>query len=209
MRIVVTTLLMACGLSILACTGLDPLSPADTDELPAVDDTDTDTTEKATEDNDGSDDRPSGRRGTSRADGTQPAPPSTGGGGGSRSGGAPPSTGDGATDPGDPPSWLTDLGNNKWKVPRSKVNAWTNDPSALGNARAKGSGYELRGVRSGSDGWWLGMRNSDVVRRVNGYSLGSQAEALIAFAAVQNASTIEVRLKRDGSPRLHTYVIED
>lgn len=213
MRNLTTTLLGVTAVWMLACAGVggDTDPALDTDAVDAVAEGAQDAEEDGPSEEE---ERPSGRRGTSRSDGTQPASggEQAGGGrsgGGSTSGGGSPSAGGGGADPGPPPSWLTDQGNNTWKVPRSKVDGWINNPSALGNARPKGGGYELRGIRSGTDGWWLGMRNGDVVKKVNGYSLGSQAEALIAFAAVQNASKIEVRVKRDGSGRMHTYVIAD
>ena len=105
------------------------------------------------------------------------------------------------------PSGITDLGNNTWQVKRSLVNKWEDNPSRLGDASQKNQGFKLSSINNASDAYFVGLRNGDIVTSLNGHSMGSTGEALLAYAAVQNASTINVKLKRDGSSRTHKYKI--
>jgi S1-C subfamily serine protease len=59
------------------------------------------------------------------------------------------------------------------------------------------------------DAQYLGMLNGDVIKTVNGYSLGSTTELAIAYAALDGAKKLTVKFKRDGATLTHVFKIVD
>ena len=107
-----------------------------------------------------------------------------------------------------PPAGITDLGNRTWSVKKRLVNKYEDHPDLLANTSQKGDGWELKRVKKG-DAQYLGMLNGDVIKTVNGYSLGSNTELAVAYAALKNAKKFTVKFKRDGKTKTHTYKIVD
>lgn len=66
-------------------------------------------------------------------------------------------------------------------------------------------GFKLFGVRN--EYVELGLKNGDVLLRINGIDLSSPEKALEIYANTKAASRIELELERDGRLVTHTYVI--
>lgn len=107
-----------------------------------------------------------------------------------------------------PPPGIMAMGGDTWQVERRLVRTWQDKPERLALASQKGVGFMLKKV-SRKDARFLGFENRDIVTSVNGKPLGSPAEAAAAYAAVKGADTLEVRFKRRGATRTHTYQIVD
>jgi hypothetical protein len=108
----------------------------------------------------------------------------------------------------DPPIGLTQVSDTKWTVTRTLLDKWMADPGKLASAKQRQLGYQLVGIKTGSDLWHAGLRNGDVIQQVNGYSLASQSEAIAAYIALQSATKLTCKLARAGGPRTHTYTIK-
>jgi hypothetical protein len=102
------------------------------------------------------------------------------------------------------------VGDDTWRVDRSKIDGWLADPDRIGaSVVQRGSGYALTGVRSGSDAEALGAQNGDVVEKVNGNGLGTASELLTVLNLLKTADDLRVDLRRDGSAQVHHYEIVD
>jgi general secretion pathway protein C len=53
------------------------------------------------------------------------------------------------------------------------------------------------------------MRNGDVLRRINGFTLDDPTRALEAYNHLRSASRIELEIERDGQPVKKTYTVEN
>jgi hypothetical protein len=159
-----------------------------------------------------------GRRGKAPRDGMPRQRPGEGGGpgdgGGDRRGGNPPDGSPDRREPAPDPApapggqGITYVGNDTWEVERSKVNAWTNDPSKLGaSTQQKSNGVELTNVRSGSDAEALGAKDGDLLQEVNGLSLSSQADLLVLWGQLKDKDSFRVKLKRGADERTQHYEI--
>lgn len=127
-----------------------------------------------------------------------------GGGGG---GGAKPSPSPSPA-PSAPPEGIEQVNSTTWTVSQEKKDAILANPGKFAGASKKGRGYALKGIATGSDAWHMGLRNGDIVKEVNGYSLASDAEAIAAYSQLQDAKKLRVKLKRGDGPLNHTYNIE-
>ncbi|MCP4605201.1 MAG: hypothetical protein GY847_32570 [Proteobacteria bacterium] len=70
------------------------------------------------------------------------------------------------------------------------------------------AGFEVRGIRVGSLLHAIGVRSGDVISAVNGHSLKSVDEALLAVAAVRSSDRFRVDIMRSGSPRSLYYLVK-
>jgi general secretion pathway protein C len=61
-------------------------------------------------------------------------------------------------------------------------------------------GVRLSGIKPNSILSTLGMKNSDVLKTINGYDMGDQDKALEAYAKLKTASKLTIVLDRGGSP---------
>lgn len=107
-----------------------------------------------------------------------------------------------------PPPGITALGNNTWQVERKLVDKWEDKPERLALVGQKKGGFVLKKVGK-KDARHLGFKNGDLLKSVNGKSLGSTAEAAAAYAQLSGAKTLKVKFRRDGAARTHTYKIVD
>ncbi|MBN8226886.1 general secretion pathway protein GspC [Corallococcus macrosporus] len=61
-------------------------------------------------------------------------------------------------------------------------------------------GFKLFSIREGSFYARLGLRNGDVLQRINGLDLDSPDKALEAFHTLRDSRRIELQIERDGAP---------
>ena len=70
------------------------------------------------------------------------------------------------------------------------------------------SGFKLFSVRPGSSYALLGLRNGDVIQRINGRELDTPDKCLEAYAKVKEAKVGDVEIERSGQPIKYRYVLE-
>lgn len=54
----------------------------------------------------------------------------------------------------------------------------------------------------------LGFQNGDVVLSVNGAPLNTQQDILANFKKMRRMKVLNIRLERDGEPRIHRYILK-
>ncbi|MEQ1565223.1 MAG: PDZ domain-containing protein [Myxococcota bacterium] len=100
------------------------------------------------------------------------------------------------------------LGDNHWRVQRNQLNSWTDNPSELGaGVEKRNRGYEVVGVRQGSDAAALGAQNGDIVESVNGFDLTSQMDLIQLWGKVKSEDNYRVKLIRDGKSVTQFYEV--
>lgn len=124
---------------------------------------------------------------------------------------APPGTGEARppATPKPPPKGLEILPNNRWRVPRYLADRWEDNPYRIANAEEAGAGWRLSRVRPYGQGWYLGLRNGDVILSVNGMKLDTMPQLLMAYAKLKNDTSFEVQIRRGPEIRTHHYTIVD
>jgi general secretion pathway protein C len=68
-------------------------------------------------------------------------------------------------------------------------------------------GFKVFSIRPDSLFTRLGLRNGDILRRINGLSLGGVEQALEAYTRLRDASRIELEVERDGQVLHPTYTV--
>jgi hypothetical protein len=120
------------------------------------------------------------------------------------------------TTPSDPA--IAASGEGSWTVNRSVVHRYTRDWSRLGelgwsrvheDPTGRADGFEIGGVRCGSDLWDAGVRNGDVVHSVNGRAVRSVTQAVWAYGALRGEDDLSVRITRKGESRVLRYRLVD
>lgn len=71
----------------------------------------------------------------------------------------------------------------------------------------KQEGFVLREVRQGGIYQSLGLRNGDVLLRINNYNISNPDNALQAFTALRGMDRVQVNIRRGGSKMTLTYQI--
>jgi general secretion pathway protein C len=71
------------------------------------------------------------------------------------------------------------------------------------------NGFKLFSIRPDSLFARLGLRNGDVLQRINGLSLSSPDRALEAYSRLRDASRIELEVERQGEVIRQTYTVQD
>nr|WP_277989581.1 type II secretion system protein GspC [Corallococcus sp. NCSPR001] len=69
-------------------------------------------------------------------------------------------------------------------------------------------GFKLFSIRENSFYSRLGLRNGDVLQRINGLDLDSPDKALGAFTKLRDARRIELRIERGGVPMQKTFDVQ-
>lgn len=136
--------------------------------------------------------------------GGQARKPPPGDGKGGKAGKKPPPGKPGV--PMEKPAGIHQVSATKWTVTRGLADHWMKNPYALGNVREAGAGWQLVGVR-GKAGYWLGMKNGDVIMQANGHKLDTRPQLLAAYLDLKNDRTFRVTFVRDGQTMVHTYQI--
>jgi general secretion pathway protein C len=70
-------------------------------------------------------------------------------------------------------------------------------------------GFKLFAMRPDSIYARLGLKNGDILQRVNGYTLDSPTQALEAYNHLRGSSRIEIEVERDGQILRKTYSVEE
>lgn len=112
--------------------------------------------------------------------------------------------------PGGPPvagtaGLLRQTGAEAYELDRGRLVALLSSPSELGRLKVVpafedgvASGFKLFGIAADSPLAAAGFASGDVIGRVNGLLIDSPARALELYATLQQASRVEVELKRGG-----------
>ena len=106
-----------------------------------------------------------------------------------------------------PPKGIDVLDGNTWHVKKWRAERWKDNPYRLGDAEEQGIGWKLKSIRHGSPGWWIGLRNGDVIKKVNGLPLDTMPQLLFAYLKLKNDTEFEVKIQREGSTITHYYRI--
>ncbi|WP_324291546.1 type II secretion system protein GspC [Corallococcus sp. BB11-1] len=69
-------------------------------------------------------------------------------------------------------------------------------------------GFKLFSIKDGSLYSRLGMRNGDVLQRINGLNLDGPDKALEAFTRLRDARRIELQIERGGAPVQKTFDVQ-
>ncbi len=69
-------------------------------------------------------------------------------------------------------------------------------------------GFKLFAIKPDSIYSRLGLKNGDVLQRVNGFMLDSPTSALEAFNHLRGSARIEIEIERDGQPVRKTYNVD-
>ena len=77
---------------------------------------------------------------------------------------------------------------------------------AFTNGEARG--FKLFSIRPGSLIAQLGLRNGDVLKRINGLALASPEQVLEAYGRLRDTARIELEVEREGQPVRQTYTID-
>lgn len=101
-------------------------------------------------------------------------------------------------------------------IPSAEIEASMNDFSKLINqARVvayfkKGvhQGYKIRSIDKGSLYDKIGLKNNDIIKKVNGNAINSTAEAMRLFQVLRNEKEITLQLERGGKPFNFQYHIQ-
>ncbi|MBX2797192.1 MAG: hypothetical protein KTR31_05975 [Myxococcales bacterium] len=104
------------------------------------------------------------------------------------------------------PAGLEQLGPQRWQLSAELFAQIKRKPAELGRMTKDGPGFRLHGVRP-RHGYHLGLRNRDLLLRINGRKLRNQGQVEAAFEALQDEGQFEMLLERRGQERVHTYVI--
>lgn len=73
----------------------------------------------------------------------------------------------------------------------------------------KPRGFKLFAMRPDSIYAKLGLRNGDILQRINGSTLDDPMRAMEAYHSMKGASRIELQIERDGQPLRKTYTVEN
>jgi type II secretory pathway component PulC len=95
-----------------------------------------------------------------------------------------------------------------YEVPRALAEELAADPSGLAKmvrivpAVEDGDivGFKLYGIRRGSAPKWIGLKNGDTIRAVNGMELGSMEDAMRSLTKLRKAKTFEIEVVRKDKP---------
>lgn len=105
----------------------------------------------------------------------------------------------------------------QFSVKRSLINTLTNRLDWVGAQAAivpyfkkgKAAGFRINHIRRNSLYTKLGLRNGDVIQRINGYVIDSPQRALEAYSNLTSASNISVDVVRKGKTKNISYEIKE
>ncbi|WP_147447392.1 type II secretion system protein GspC [Corallococcus sp. CA054B] len=111
---------------------------------------------------------------------------------------------------------IRETGPDTYAVPREDVTeALTHLPELSMQARVvpafkdgRPVGFKLFSIREESFYSRLGLRNGDVLQRINGLGLDSPDKALEAFTTLRDARRIELQIERGGAPVRKTFDVQ-
>jgi general secretion pathway protein C len=103
----------------------------------------------------------------------------------------------------------------QYEIPRAEIESVLSNLNTLATqARivpsfkdGKANGFKLFSIKPNSLYQKIGIKNGDVVQRINGYEMNSPDKALEIYTKLKDASTITVDLQRRGRSKTLTYNI--
>jgi general secretion pathway protein C len=105
--------------------------------------------------------------------------------------------------PADLDAKITKLSETSFQVERSAIDQIIQNYAKLAaglRTRPTKEGMRLSGIRPNSLLSKLGMKNSDVLKTINGYDMGDQDKALEAYAKLRTSSKLSITVERGGAP---------
>lgn len=111
---------------------------------------------------------------------------------------------------------IVQAGPGRYLVNRSGAARILNNPLSLGHARVvpvsrdgRPLGFKLYRIRAGNPYHRLGLRNGDIIRRINGVPLKTPNQAISAYNHIRNANRITLQVLRRGKPKTLRYWITE
>lgn len=110
-------------------------------------------------------------------------------------------------------SGIRQINDNTYEVERATIDRHLNDLNKLATqARIvpafkddKVQGFKFFAIRPNSLYSQIGVKNGDIVRRINGFELNSPEKALELYAKMKNANRIDIELERNGQVVKNTF----
>jgi general secretion pathway protein C len=120
-----------------------------------------------------------------------------------------------APNPGVTGSGIKALSENEYEVPRSEIDKTLSNLNDIAmQARivpafkdGQAQGFKLFSIRPDSLYTKIGIRNGDVIEKINGYELNSPEKALEIYTKLKEASRIDIEFERNGTKNHKTYTI--
>ena len=114
------------------------------------------------------------------------------------------------------PTGITKTGDYTYKVEREAIDGWFAKPACMvRQARivpyfkdGQPAGFKLFAIRPNTLYSKLGLKNGDVVLKLNGVDLTSPDNALQAYQGLKDAKTVTMEILRRGEPKTLKYEIE-
>ena len=111
---------------------------------------------------------------------------------------------------------VTDLGDNRYQVPKSTVDYSMNHLSELFTQiravpniqNGRTNGFSLSEIEPGSVFDEMGLEEGDVLRSVDGQQVTDPAQAMQMMSMLRNRNQLTVQVFRDGKPITLTYTIQ-
>lgn len=108
---------------------------------------------------------------------------------------------------------IRQINDNTYEVDRAAIDRHLNDLNSLATqARIvpafkddKVEGFKFFAIRPNSLYSQIGVKNGDIVRRINGFELNSPEKALELYAKMKNANRIDIELERNGQVVKNTF----
>lgn len=118
-----------------------------------------------------------------------------------------------STSPSSPPKEIKKTGENKFTVERALIKEkLKNLQELLTQAQAvpTGDGWKIVTISPGSIFEFVGVRPGDVITRVNGKEVKTQADAIMLFNQFQSESqnNVQLEIKRDGQDQTISYELK-
>ena len=104
---------------------------------------------------------------------------------------------------------------NSFEIPKGDVDEVLSNLNALATqarivpsfSNGKSDGFKLFSIRPGSLYAKIGIKNGDVIQRINGFDMNSPEKALEIYGKLKDANNISVDLKRRGKSQTLSYRI--
>lgn len=116
----------------------------------------------------------------------------------------------------DPGGGITKVSETQYTIARSEVdNALSNLSQVATQARivpsfknGKPNGFKLFSIKPGSIYSKIGLKNGDVIQKINGYEMNSPDKALEIYQKLKDATSVSIELQRRGQTKHFSYAIQ-
>ena len=122
----------------------------------------------------------------------------------------------GQKDDGDKESGIAKVSETEYTIEQEEINDVMGNLSKVATQarivpsfkNGKPNGFKLFSIKPGSLYTKIGLRNGDVVQRINGYDMDSPDKALEVYQKLQDSKSITVEIQRRGKPMTMSYSIQ-